>query len=220
MNKHFGILVVALAVACGNMGTGGNGGGASGGNGGGAAGGSGGGGTGGTGGSGGSGGTGGSGGGVGGGEPDYVSGSRIKSRVYSTGDGAKAFAGFYDTTLSTPCGAGRASDDAIRCLPAVTAYAGSYWGDSGCATTPLASANGCLGTYASRSEAANSCVDTGYGPTGYRTHIYTVGAAHAGTVYVGTPASCTMTGAPGYPLYTLTEVSPSTFASISIDTAP
>ena len=143
-------------------------------------------GTGGAGGSGGAGGNGGSGGAGGsGGEPDYVSGSRIKARTISTADGAKAFAGFYDTNLSLPCSFNRATDDSLRCLPAVTAYAGTYWGDSNCSTTPLAYSLGCVSTYASRAESTSTCVDVG-GYTNYaRTHIYSVGNTFAGTVYVG-----------------------------------
>ena len=122
MPRQIGLLLFAIAIGCGNMsagsGSGGNGGnGGSGGNGGnGGTGGNGGGGTGGNGG--GSGGT----GGGGAAEPDYVSGSRIKARTISTSDGAKAFAGYYDTQLATPCSFNHAADDTLRCLPPLVAY--------------------------------------------------------------------------------------------------
>ncbi len=227
MPRQVGILLIAIAFGCGNMsGTGGNNGVGSGGGGGvgsggggngGANGGGGGGGTGG--GTGGSGGGGTGGGGGGGSEPDYVSGSRIKARVVSSADGAKSFAGFYDTQLGTMCSFNHAADDTLRCLPPLVAYIGSYYSDSGCAT-PLAYATGCAPTYAYKTEAAVTCVDTGYSLGNTRYHVYSIGAAYSGTVYAGSPGSCNTT-TPSYPVYTIgSEVAASTFAAGSVDNAP
>src|SRR5205823_2204997 len=130
-----------------------------------------------------------------GGTPDYVSGTRIKARVMSSADGAKAFVGFYDMTLATACAFGRAADDTVRCLPTNAAYVpGSWWSDSGC-TTPLAYASspGCAVTYLQKSEATSSCVDVGYYSVTARTRIFHVGSTFSGAMmWVGTPASCSM----------------------------
>jgi hypothetical protein len=220
MGKQFCLAAIAIMfAACGNMGGNNNGGGASGGTGGGGTGGTGGGGTGGSGG----GGTGGSGGGSGG-TPDYVSGSRIKSRVLSSPDGAKAFAGFYDSTLAMPCSFNHAADDTLRCLPTNIAYVASYFSDSGCGT-PLAytTTGGCAPAYAQKAETGNSCVDIGYYSTAARQRIYSVAGAYgAAMVWVGSPGSCSMTATPTtLTLYNLgSEVAASTFASGSVDIAP
>ena len=202
MRKRVGLFAFALVVACGNMGMNvlGDGGGS--------------GGNGGSGGAGGSGGTGGT-----GGAPDYTSGTRIKARVISTADGAKAFAGYYDTTLSTACSFQRAADDTLRCLPTTNSYLGTFYADSGC-STPLAYATGCAPTYAYQTEATTTCVDTGYGGSSARYHVYTVGAPFAGQAWSGTPGACNMTTAP-YPLYSVgSEVPASSFAAGSVDIAP
>jgi hypothetical protein len=218
------ICVVAIALvfaACGNMGGTDNGGGAGGGTGGGGTGGTGGGGTGGTGGGG--GGTGGSGGGSGA-APDYASGSRIKARVQSTADGAKAFAGFYDMTLGTPCAFNRAADDTLRCLPVASAYAGTYWGDAGCTTlVAYSSAPGCTPAYAQKAEATSSCIDLGYYSTNARQRIYSVGGLYTNAmIWVGSPGSCSMTATPAsFTFYSVgSEVAASTFAAGSVDIAP
>ncbi|MCU1280659.1 MAG: hypothetical protein JWM53_4205, partial [bacterium] len=154
----------------------------------------------------------------------YASGTRIKARVQSTPDGAKAFAGFYDSTLTTACSFNRAADDALRCLPATSAYAGTYWGDSGCSTLlAYSSTGGCAPAYAQKSEATASCVDIGFYSTNARQRIYAISGAYTGaTVWVGAPGSCTMTATPAaFTFYTLgSEVAPATFATGSVDIAP
>jgi hypothetical protein len=213
MRNRICLLAIAIVfAACGNMGGNNNGGGASGG--------TGGGGTGGTGGGG--GGTGGTGGGSGA-APDYASGTRIKARVQSTADGAKAFAGFYDTSLSTACAFNRAADDTLRCLPTTYAYAGVYFGDSGC-TTPIAySSFGCAPAYAQRAETVSSCVDIGYYSTNARQRIYSITGAYGGAmVWSGMPGACNGSTTPAtLSFYTLgSEVAASTFAAGSVDIAP
>jgi len=217
MRNTLGLFVLALAIGCGNMagpgnngGNGGTGGGGTGG----VGGGSGGGGSGGSGG----GGTGGSGGGSGG-TPDYASGSRIKARTISSADGAKAFAGFYDSQLSVACSFVRAADDALRCLPTTVGYMGSYFADSGCAT-PLAYSAGCTPTHAYLMETATTCIDVGYNSSNTRYHVYAIGALFTGQAWAGKPGTCTMT-TPGYPLYSVgSEVPASNFAAGSVDIAP
>ncbi|MGZ3443641.1 MAG: DUF7481 family protein [Polyangia bacterium] len=148
----------------------------------------------------------------------------MKARVQSTADGAKAFAGFYDTSLSIACAFNRAADDTLRCLPAASAYAGTYWGDSGCSTLLAYSTTpGCVPAYAQKAEATNSCVDIGYYSTNARQRIYSVGGLYTNAmIWVGSPGSCNMTTTPA----TLTfynvgsEVAASTFAAGSVDIAP
>jgi hypothetical protein len=222
MRTRNGLVAFAIIfAACGNMGGGNNGGGASGGTGGGASGGSGGGGTGGTGG-GGSGGTGGSGGSSV--PPDYASGSRIKARVISTGDGAKAFAGYYDSSLSVICGFNRAVDDTLRCLPTTYTYVGSYYSDSGCSTAlAYSSMPGCTPTYALKTETTASCLDIGFYPSNSRQRVYSVGSAYGSAmVWSGTPGNCSSSSTPtAFAFYTIgAEVPASTFAAGSVDIAP
>ena len=219
MRNQICLLGISIVfAACGNMGGNDNGGGANGGTGGGASGGSGGGGTGGTGGG---GGTGGSGGGTGA-PPDYVSGSRIKARVLSTADGAKAFAGYYDSSLAMPCSFNHAADDTLRCLPTNVAYVASYFSDLGCGTPLAYTTAGCAPVYAQKAE-TGSCVDIGYYSTNARQRIYSVAGAYgAAMVWVGSPGSCSMTATPTtLTLYNIgSEVAASTFAAGSVDIAP
>lgn len=133
----------------GGDGAGGRSGGGSGGVSGGSGGIGGGGGTGGTGGIGGGGGGGGTGGisgggggggigGIGGGggiKPDWVNGSRIRARVRTTPDGARALLGWYDAQLKVTCSFVFASDGKTRCLPdyAARPHLGQdYYSDSAC----------------------------------------------------------------------------------------
>jgi len=216
MRSYVGLLFAcAFLVACGGNNGGGNNGGS---------GGTGGGGTGGTGGGGsGGGGTGGMGGGGSGGTPDYVSGSRIKARVQSTADGAKGFAGFYDSQLGVPCAFNHAADDTLRCLPNTYAYVASYFSDSGC-STPLAYASfGCAVTYAQKGETSSSCIDIGYYSTNQRYRIYSVGSAYtSSTIWSGAPGSCSMSTTPTTLMFfnVGSEVPASTFAAGSVDNAP
>ena len=170
---------------------------------------------------GGGGGTGGTGGGSGG-TPDYTSGTRIKARVLSSTDGAKAFAGFYDSMLAMPCSFGHAADDSVRCLPTNVAYT-TLWADSGC-TIPLAyTVPGCSVTYAQKTETTNSCVDVGYYSVSTRTRIFSVAAPYTGAmIWTGVPGSCNMTTTPAaYSLFTVgAEVPASNFAAGSVDIAP
>jgi hypothetical protein len=122
-----------------------------------------------------------------------------------------------------PCSFGHAADDTLRCLPTTYAYVATYWGDAGC-TTPVAfSSTGCAPAYATKSEAATTCVDTGYYPTNQRTRIYSVAGAYtSSTIWIGTPASCTMTTTnAAYTYYSVgSEVPASNFAAGSVDIAP
>lgn len=209
MRSMHGLLItvaVSLSMSCGNM-VGGGGGGANGGTGGGGVGGAGGG-------AGGSGGGGTGGGGGGGGvaaQPDWVSGSRLRARVQTTGDGGKSFMGWYDSTLKTPCAFMNAADGQQRCLP-TSAYTtvGTYYSDTNCMTALAQEfttyASPCAPKYASKADSTGgTCADYGYLQP--NTHIYSVGAVFSGTVYAfsGMPATCMpVTPTTGYPYTTYT----------------
>ena len=129
----------------------------------------------------------------------YQSGSRLKLKVLTTADGAKAFQGWYDTQLGLDCQFVTASDGQLRCLPIGTAYVGSFYADGNC-TTRLAYAT-CAGAtppaYAYATAAAGSSCAAAY-------HVYAVAGAYSGTVWAGSPGACTMTTPPpGYSLFTV-----------------
>jgi len=67
----------------------------------------------------------------------YVTGTRLKRRVYKGADGSQQFVGWFDAERSVECTFQRAADDTIRCLP-VSGFAGrGYYSDAAC-TSPLA----------------------------------------------------------------------------------
>ena len=121
----------------------------------------------------------------------YESGSRLKMRVGTSPDGAKTFLGWRDTMRNEDCAFGVAADGQQRCLPASS---GSYlenvfWGDSGCTTTRLAYLQvGCVAATGYVHHYLTSC-------SPYQVRVHMLGARHAGTVYVRSGASCTVSTA-------------------------
>jgi hypothetical protein len=230
--KKMFLVVLGCVVSCTNM-AGGGGGGASGGTGGGGSAGAGGGGSGGGGaggagggGAGGSGGTGGAGGGGATVPPDWVSGSRIRARVQTTPDGAKAFVGWSDNQLGINCNFMTATDGTTRCMPEVVAQVGSYFSDMGCSTAIASSIYPCappqLPKYAiAYVTIAGTCGMSGGIMWPYQIRAWPVTAAYTGTLYTGTPAACnTVTTPPaGYTFYSVgAVVDPTTFAPGSVVT--
>src|SRR5436190_19532853 len=69
------------------------------------------------------------------------SGTRVKTRVLKTPDGAKAFAGWVDTQRNEDCDFHIAADGVMRCLPSSTSQVaadyGYYFADASC-TIPVA----------------------------------------------------------------------------------
>jgi hypothetical protein len=227
--KNWVMALACLALSC-SASDDGNGGGGSGGTGGGGSAGSGGGGgtvvdmavgTSGGAGGGGGGGTGGAGGG--GDVPEYTSGTRIKARVLTSADGAKEYRGWQDTMLNFACYFSVAGDGQYRCLPQGLPGVGPYYSDSNCTTLAVMiqkTSSTCPPPYAITSEATAMCTEY-YSPL-YRTHVFSMGSALAGSVYYpqGTPATCAaIAPTTGYPYTTYNfylvgaEVPPTTFAS-------
>ena len=240
MYTRIGItLVIALTVACGSasLPAGGAGGGSAGGSagggtaGGGEAGGAagGGGGVGGGGGGVAGGGGGGSGGGAAGGggstTPDWVSGTRIRARLQTTQDGAKAFLGWYDNQLNINCFAERAADDSGRCLPMDASILPSssvnYFSDSGCTESILvayATAGCSTPLYAYEQVTVSTCSSVSGYDSLVQYHIYPIGQ-ELSMAYQGSPSSChAVTFSAGANYSVGSEVPPATFASVSIVT--
>jgi hypothetical protein len=210
------VFLAALAGSCGPMM--GDGGGGSGG--------TGGGGSAGAGGGGGTGGTGGAGGGGATVPPDWVSGSRLRARVQTAPDGAKAFVGWYDSQLGINCTFGVATDGVERCLPDYSgATVSGYFSDMGCSTKLGQSTYPCATSpqpsYATALVQLSTCSALdGYNDP-YQRRVFSISGAYAGTLYAGTPGSCNPVTSPpaGYVFYTLgAEVSSSTFAQGAIVT--
>ena len=151
-------------------------------------------------------------GGSGRGEPDDVavntSGTRIKMRVGTTPDGAKAFLGWYDTMRGDDCTFLVASDGQRRCLPGTSVFVGSFFADNGC-TQPLAyvSLSGCSSApaakYASR-------FDTSCTTGGSVIRLYPVTGMHTGTAYLGSPGNCIVTNPGSFTLYAIGAEIPAT----------
>jgi hypothetical protein len=72
------------------------------------------------------------------------SGTRLKRRVLTASDGARASLGWYDTERKEACAFVKASDGKLRCLPqSIATMTGPYYSDVKC-TRPLAAvAHGC-----------------------------------------------------------------------------
>jgi hypothetical protein len=119
----------------------------------------------------------------------YASGSRLKLRYFDGEDGSKQFFDWHDSSRNEDCTIQQHADGSWRCLPAsqLVASTGSYYA-AGC-TAPLAIAfKGTQPKYAFFPD-----LNAGYHP-----HVLQLGALVTGTVYVGTPASCTSTTPPAF----------------------
>jgi len=157
------------------------------------------------------------------------SGSRLKLQYYVGSDGSKvSTGGIYDSQLNVTCYYTAASDGTTRCLPSGGATLGTeFFSDSGC-TQAIAYTTTSCGTaprYATQAQAA-AC--------GYQDHVYPVSGAFTGTVYEGSPSSCTpISDAPGasqlsqdlaasfaaYSFYSVgSELPPSTFVEAMLQT--
>jgi hypothetical protein len=169
-------------------------------------------------------------GGSGGVHPDWVSGSRLKARVQTAPDGAKAFIGWYDSMLAVNCSFTLAADGVSRCLPSSVPMTGTYWGDlayvpdagvGGC-SIPLGSSQGtCAASYVTSSVNAGTCSAVAGTPTEMRTHVFQVGPEFVSTLFAVTQPPYLICSAgskpPGIKLYTLgSEIPASDFAAGNI----
>ena len=143
------------------------------------------------------------------------SGTRIKMRVGTTPDGARTFLGWRDVQRNDDCYFQYAADGMQRCLPSNAASISSFFRDAGC-TLPLGlvASAACptppVPKYATRFDTVCSA------PGRYGLHVYNVTGAHTGTIFTGSPSSCTATTVQGYLFYVVgAEVPAADFAGVT-----
>lgn len=138
------------------------------------------------------------------------SGSRIKVKAFSTADGARGIAGWYDSMLKIDCAFGVAPDGKLRCLPTSVATVASYYADSGCSTALAVSGCGQAPPPYGWIPGSGASCSSGQ---------YVQLTPHQGVLYVGSPTNC----APTDPISTLqffrtvAVVAPSIFAEGTVD---
>jgi hypothetical protein len=145
------------------------------------------------------------------------SGSRLKVQTWVGLDGSSLAAGMYDSQLKTQCSFAVASDGSMRCLPfsgAVIASIGLFYADSGCSVPLAVGGAGC---------AIPSYVYTGTNTCGTTAYTFSsISGSFAGTVYEGSPSSCTAVPASSLASDTLysvgAELPPSTFVQATLTT--
>ena len=71
----------------------------------------------------------------------WVSGGRLRARLYVGADGSKQFIGFYDSQRQENCYPRAAGDGKTRCMP--EALAAAYFADAGCIQQVGITAKGC-----------------------------------------------------------------------------
>ena len=119
-----------------------------------------------------------------------VSGTRLKPRSLSAEDGARHFAGWYDSERETECTFQRASDGKLRCLPASLTVNPAWYSDSACSKRLAYAFKGCSAqTTASLQE--SYCA----GSTGSNVTVYAVGGPYTGHAYYTKSANGECTGA-------------------------
>jgi hypothetical protein len=115
--------------------------------------------------------------------PGDGSGSRLKRRLYSSGDGlvAARAESFYDTLLSAVC-VPRSTAQGFRCVPFEPAFSAGFYSDAACTTPALIADKTCtIAPYYNTTKAA-TCNDT----LGVMVYTVTVAAAQIAFRKVGT----------------------------------
>ena len=110
----------------------------------------------------------------------YASGSRLKIRFYEYQDGAKQFAGMFDSERGEECGFGLHADGTFRCLPAGDAIATVY--SNNVCTAPVA--------LVPKGQAPKLIAQPM--PNGSR-RLFVRGQAYGGAIYQGITNACTQT---------------------------
>lgn len=118
-------------------------------------------------------------------------GSRLVNVYWTTADGLKTPAGYYDKQLGSPCFFSLASDGKFRCIPNLpSAYLSNYFSDAAC-SVQLASA--------SKTSCEAPVIVTRLaeveGKCGSDYIYYSLGPAYSGSVYSGTPDNCVLASA-------------------------
>lgn len=110
----------------------------------------------------------------------YASGSRLKVRFYEYQDGAKQFAGMFDSERGEDCGYGIHADGTYRCMPSGDAFATVY--SNNVCTAPVA--------LVPKGQAPKLISQTM--PNGSR-RLFVRGQAYGGAIYQGIVGACTQT---------------------------
>ena len=110
----------------------------------------------------------------------YASGSRLKVRFYEYQDGAKQFAGMFDSERGEDCGFGIHADGTYRCMPAGDALALVY--SNNVCTAPVA--------LVPKGQAPKLIAQAM--PNGSR-RLFMRGQAYGGAIYTGITGACTQT---------------------------
>lgn len=117
-------------------------------------------------------------------------GSRLVNVYWTTADGLKTPAGYYDKQLGSPCIFSPASDGKFRCLPSLPSASLGYFSDAAC-SVQLANSwkTSCEVPVNVRAlvEVEGKC-DSG-------SVVYSLGPAYSGSVYSGTPDNCVLADA-------------------------
>lgn len=141
-------------------------------------------------------------------------GSRLKARYYVAEDGARQFAGWFDTQRGEECSFQMASDGKRRCLPTgQLSGSGFHYADASC-TQPIAPAvSGC----SSPALAAIWEASAGCGAPSVR--LYSVAAKVTGaSIYYGANGTCTPMARGEAEYFRLgSELSPSAFVTVTIE---
>lgn len=112
-------------------------------------------------------------------------GSRLKARYYVADDGARQFAGWFDTQRGEDCTFQVAADGKMRCMPIprVQGYV-LYYADASCSQKIVADATGCATGYAGIWDTS------GCGQS--RLHLHSLGSTvNSATIYYSYNGSCT-----------------------------
>lgn len=96
-------------------------------------------------------------GGEGSGDPNMVSGTRLRRRYFEADGGAELSVDFWDSDLETPCEFGTAADGETRCLPSRTESV--YYLNADC-TGPVIELRTCERAWGAEVEPATSCGET------------------------------------------------------------
>jgi hypothetical protein len=144
------------------------------------------------------------------------SGSRLKAEYYVGGDGSKQWDySFQDTARNDEhCSFSTAADGSIRCLPSGI-QAGIFYSDANCSVSIAYVVTPCATTpaYATSTATTSAC------PAKYEYHVYAVASKYTGTVYTGTPGSCSAYAAFPYAAYALgDEIAPGSFQQATVQT--
>lgn len=141
-------------------------------------------------------------------------GTRLKA-IYQVGsDGSRQqLLSWWDSDRDEECSYITFSDGSARCVPSVTAFATTFFSDSGCSAPLFYTATGqCQATAA---KYAILFATTGCNAGSY-SGIYSLKVVAPGRVFTGTPAACTDAGAAtlaAYTFYTGRELSLSSFVT-------